>query len=134
MPSKQTARLFYHQIWVVVGWTMVCLTIYMSLTTSGAVVVGSLLHDKVSHTLGYFCLMLWFMQLYRTNGIRLLFAILLVAMGVALEYLQGLGGVRVFEVADMAANTTGVMLGWLAAALGMDRLLAWFEGRVLKKI
>jgi len=133
MSSKRTARLYYHQLWVVVGWTMICLTIYMSLTASGAVVVGSLLNDKVSHTLGYCCLMLWFTQIYKANGKRLLIALLFVAMGVVLEYLQGLGGVRMFEVADMAANTAGVFLGWLLASLGMDHILSWFEGRVLKK-
>ncbi len=133
MSRRESSNLRFHQVWVFIGWTMVCLIIYLSLTTTGSVVVGGFFNDKVSHTLGYFCLMLWFMQLYTGKGTRLLYALLFVAMGIGLEYLQGLGGVRVFELADMMANTSGIVLGWLAATLGMDRLLLWFESRVLKK-
>ena len=33
-------------------------------------------------------------------------------MGVALEFVQGWGGYRLFDIADMVANTLGVLLGW----------------------
>jgi len=32
-----------------------------------------------------------------------------------LEFAQGLTDYRVFEVADMVANATGVLLGWIIA-------------------
>ena len=117
MSSSRKHRLYYHQLWFVIGCSIVCLIIYLSLTTSGAMVVTSLLNDKVGHTLGYFGTMLWFMQLYKANTIRLALAVIFICMGIALEYIQGMGGVRIFEVADMAANMTGVVLGWFAAAL-----------------
>ncbi len=133
MDSKQTTKLRFHPAWVFVGWAMVCLVVYMSLSTLGAEAVSGLLNDKITHMLGYFCLMLWFAQFYKANGTRMFYSCLFIAMGVALEYLQGLGGTRMFEVADMVANTAGVLLGWLFAAMGMDRLLLWFEAKVFGK-
>ena len=95
--------------------------------------ISGLFNDKISHALGYTGLMLWFAQLYKTLGQRLLLAVAFVLMGIVLEFLQRMGGVRVFEIADMMANATGILIGWLAASLGLDRLLAWFEARVLAR-
>ena len=107
------------------------MVIYFSLNNTGMPVVSSFLHDKLSHILGYAGLMLWFVQLYKGRGMRSLIAVLLICLGMVLEYLQGIGGVRMFEVGDMLANASGVVVGWLVAVAGMDRVLAWFEGRFL---
>jgi glycopeptide antibiotics resistance protein len=56
--------------------------------------------------------MLWFCVLYRRVRVRAFYALGFVAMGVALEFVQGNLGYRTFELYDMAANTAGVMLGW----------------------
>ncbi|NOY66406.1 MAG: VanZ family protein [Gammaproteobacteria bacterium] len=129
--SRQLKKLHYHQIWLFIGYSLIVLVVYLSLNTGGAHGIGSFLNDKISHFLGYTGLMLWFSQLYRTVKIRSLLVILLIFLGVALEYLQGFGGVRVFEVADMVANASGVVFGWLLALTGLDRTLYWFEGRFL---
>lgn len=92
---------------------------------------GGVFNDKMGHALGYLSLMLWFTQIYKSLRQRIILAILFVLLGITLEFLQKMGGVRVFEIADMVANTTGILLGWLVAYLGLDRLLAWFEMRVL---
>ena len=55
--------------------------------------------------------MFWFAYLYRRMPTRALYAVGFIAMGIAIEFLQGFTG-RHFEVADMAANTVGVLLGW----------------------
>ncbi len=133
MHKTQTARLHYHQLWLVIGLSIVCLIIYLSLTTQGMPAMGKLLNDKISHALGYFGLMLWFTQIFNNNKTRLVIACLFILMGVTLEFIQGYGGVRVYEVADMAANATGVILGWFAAAAGMDQLLRRLEHSVLRK-
>jgi len=127
--SRYEKRLVYHQFWLFVGWCMVLAVIYFSLNSMGMPVVNTLLHDKLSHVLGYFALMLWFSQLYVSVKARCFIAALFISMGVALEYLQGIGGIRMFEVEDMLANGSGVLLGWLAAYIGLDRILVWFEGR-----
>ena len=56
--------------------------------------------------------MLWFCVLYRRSRVRAFYALGFVAMGIALEFMQGNLGYRTFELLDMAANTAGVMLGW----------------------
>lgn len=81
--------------------------------------------DKWSHFLAYGMQMFWFCMLYA--GQRTL-AASFVAMGVALEVAQAFTGFRHFDVADMVANTGGVVLGWLAARTSLHRLLHWLDG------
>jgi glycopeptide antibiotics resistance protein len=70
--------------------------------------------DKVGHVLAYGLLMFWFAALYAH---RLFFAFGFVAMGVGLEFVQGMLGYRTFDVLDMLANTLGVLAGWALALL-----------------
>jgi glycopeptide antibiotics resistance protein len=74
--------------------------------------------------------MFWFGMLASSARARLGWASAFAALGVALEYAQGLTGYRTFDVVDMAANTAGVALGWLAAVTPAGRLLAWVERRI----
>ena len=46
-------------------------------------------------------------------------------MGIALEYIQGMGETRFFEYADMLANTIGALLGWWLTR-------TWFAGVLIK--
>ena len=133
MSEMVQQKLKYHQFWLFVGWSLVCLIIYSSLATSGMPPVASMINDKVGHMIGYLVLMLWFLQIYQKKMSRWILAILLIALGVCLEFLQGLGAVRMFEVADMAANTSGVFLGWLLSLTGLDKTLAWFEQNVMHR-
>ncbi|MBK8019774.1 MAG: hypothetical protein IPK20_25850 [Betaproteobacteria bacterium] len=55
----------------------------------------------------------------RTTGL------LLVAMGIVLEFAQGLTGYRFMSLADMAANAAGVALGWFAAPPRLPDVYAW---------
>jgi glycopeptide antibiotics resistance protein len=59
--------------------------------------------------------MFWFAQLDARRRTRLGYAVGFIALGIALEFAQGLTDYRVFEVADMIANATGVLLGWIIA-------------------
>ena len=52
-----------------------------------------------------------------------------VAMGIGLEFLQGLTDYRTFEVADMMADAAGVSLGWLAAPPRLPEMLRYVEAR-----
>ena len=131
--SEQAGKLQFHQIWLFIGWCMVAFVIYYSLETGEAPKLNLFFNDKLIHMISYFGLMSWFLQLYKKRLSRWFIAISLVCLGVALEFLQGIGGVRMFEVADMMANTTGVVLGWVFAMLGLDKVLSWFEIRYLVK-
>jgi glycopeptide antibiotics resistance protein len=61
--------------------------------------------------------MFWFCVLYRPLRVRAFYAAGFIAMGIALEFVQGWLGYRSFEVADMVANTAGVGLGWSVALM-----------------
>jgi glycopeptide antibiotics resistance protein len=56
--------------------------------------------------------MFWFCVLYRPLRVRAMYAVGFIAMGIALEFVQGWLGYRSFETADMLANTAGVALAW----------------------
>lgn len=71
--------------------------------------------DKLQHVSAYFALMFWFAQVYRLRHERLWLAMALVAVGVCLEFLQGMTGWRSYDPFDMAANASGVLIGWIAA-------------------
>jgi VanZ family protein len=70
--------------------------------------------DKLGHFAGYGVLMFWFAQLYLR---RLAWAAGFIALGIALEFMQGWLGYRSFELYDMLANALGVLLGWAGALL-----------------
>src|SRR5262245_2825185 len=95
------------------GWAAVAAVVFFSLTPSPPSLDGG---DKLGHFLAYGGLAWWFGQLY-SGRMRLYYSLGFVAMGIALEFAQGATGYRSFELADMAANTLGVALGWGAARL-----------------
>ena len=94
---------------------MVAAVVWLSLTPSPPKVDFEL-SDKVGHLLAYGALMFWFAQLYAGQA-RFAYASGFVAMGIGLEIAQGALGYRSYELADMAANTLGVLLGWAAALI-----------------
>ena len=59
--------------------------------------------------------MFLFCQIYFQRNARIAYAAGFVAMGIGLEFIQGMTDYRSFEVFDMVANTIGVFLGWAAA-------------------
>ena len=95
------------------GWAGVAGVVYLSLMPSPPQ-IGVEGSDKVGHFLAYALLAFWFSQFY-TGRTRALYALGLVAMGVAIEFAQRATGWRNFEVADMVANALGVAAGWAAA-------------------
>jgi len=76
--------------------------------------------DKLGHLVAYGGVMFWFGLLYAGLRTRLAYAAGFVAMGVALEFVQRGLGYRSFELADMAADAVGVLLGLVVAALLPD--------------
>ena len=100
---------------VAAGWGLVATIIWLSVTPA-PIPTGIDEGDKLQHIAAYGTLMFWFCVLYRPFRVRALYAAGFVAMGVALEFVQRWLGYRSFEVADMLANTAGVVLGLGIAA------------------
>jgi len=92
------------------GWALVATVIWLSVTPQ-PIQTGIDQGDKLGHLLAYGSLMFWFCVLYRPLRVRAFYAAGFIAMGIALEFVQGWLGYRSFEVADMVANTVGVVLG-----------------------
>lgn len=100
---------------VLLGWALVAAIVWLSLTPSPPSIDIDQ-SDKLGHAFAYACAMFWFAQLYLRSAVRVRYALGLVALGIALEFVQGWVG-RDFELADMAADAFGVALGWGTALL-----------------
>lgn len=101
-------------LWLVLGWALVLGIIWLSLTPT-PIEVPMAEGDKLGHILAYGALMVWFSSVYEGRILRVYLAIGFVAMGIALEFVQGWTGFRTFDVADMAASAVGVLAGWACA-------------------
>ena len=118
------------KLWFFTGWLLVALVVYVSLIPalpSIDITAG----DKVAHVFAYATLTLWFLQLYPADR-RAMLVIGFIMMGVALEFLQGLTASRSFEYADIAANTGGVVLGWLLVKTRLSNTLHVIEKQLIR--
>lgn len=117
------------RVWQVVGLAMIVTVIYMSLQRHPVDTSGVQFGDKYAHMSAYCGLMAWFgMLMHRLK--HWLPAVFFIAMGISLEFVQGWLGYRAFELADMAANTVGVALGYALCATTFQNGLQLFERRL----
>lgn len=130
MSQQKASKLRWS--WLAVGLVWVAAIFYFSLAPYPPRPVTFWQADKLEHALAYALLMLWFCQVYRQRNPRILLALLLVAMGIAIEYLQGETGYRTFEFADMLANAAGVMVGWAWARTLLGHVFAYLEYHVAR--
>lgn len=128
MVSGEGLTLSYlRRAFLFLGWFWIVAVFYLSLTPSPPQPVSFEFADKVEHAAAYAFLMLWFCQIYQLPQWRMVVAALLVAMGVGIEFLQGMTGYRFFEYDDMLANGTGVFLGWATAHTRWGNMLFALE-------
>jgi glycopeptide antibiotics resistance protein len=73
------------------------------------------------------------MLIYRSNAMRYVVALVFCAMGIGLEYIQGLTDYRGFEYSDMFINSTGVGLGLLLSHTRLRNTPGWLESLVLRR-
>ena len=114
--------LRYPWLWAIAGWLLVLAVATGSLVPGPALpTIG--VSDKIEHAGAYFVLMLWFGGLYerRRHGF---IALGLVGLGIALDLLQLTTRTRSFELADIAANSLGVVLG---LGLSLSLLGGWCQ-------
>ena len=128
----QSVPLKFHKIWVSIGLGFVVLVIYLSLTPDPPD-LGTPEGLKIGHVVAYGWLMLWFAQIYRFTSTRLWLAAAFIALGIVLEYVQGLTDYRGFEYSDMLINSGGVGLGLLLARSVLQNGLAAVESRFLQR-
>jgi VanZ family protein len=115
------------RLWRVGGWLGVVVTLVVSLMPPALHDSGH--SDKLVHLIGYALLMFWWAQLVTRQRWKLALAVAL--FGIAIELLQGLTPDRQPDPLDALANSSGILLGWLAARLlpnlprGLVALPAW---------
>jgi len=116
------------KLWHLLGAAMVVFIIVMTLTPNPMPMPGKWT-DKLFHFAGYFGVMAWYAQFIKY---RLMTVILLVGLGVSLEFAQIMVNTRSFEWADMSANILGVLLAAMIVRGVLAQLLIYFEAHVLK--
>jgi len=127
---------YFSWLWHLLGWTLIMLVVYLSLTSRPPDILEFAFSDKLKHMLAYGVLMGWFTQLYSAGRLQRVWALTFFLLGVAMEFMQGWSGYRFFDVADMAANSLGVLLGWwlshkwlAGSLLRVDRGLSQLLGK-----
>ena len=108
MSQTRGYRFRYRNYWLGFGWLLIGLVVYLSLSPDPEDIVEFAYSDKIKHLLAYGVLMGWFAQLYPTMKYQLFWALVFCLLGVAMEFGQGWGGQRTFDVFDMLANGSGV--------------------------
>lgn len=107
-------------LWLSIGWVIVAGVIFGSVAPG---VLENTLNfpgaDKLGHAASYCLLVIWFSGLFARRHFALL-AVAMVALGLVLEIIQWQLPYREFELADLLANASGVVLGlgfsvWLSA-------------------
>ena len=120
-------ELKYLKIWVTLGWALVGLVIFLSVTPRAPETLGFHGGDKLLHLVAYAIMMLWFGFIYLPGRTYQNLGIILIAIGIALELIQGIIGQRFMSFLDMVANGVGVSLGWLLAKTRLSFTLAHVE-------
>ncbi len=117
------------------GVTIIVLIVYLSLTAHPpAVLKLGFEYDKLGHTLAYGVLMAWFTQLVESRAPRIYCALLSIALGILMEWLQSKTGYRTAELGDALADSAGVLLGWWLSAGPLAGVIArldrFFDSRL----
>jgi VanZ family protein len=108
--------------WATIGWLLVAGVVFGSLLP-GPAMRGVAVGDKLLHAASYCLLMLWFGGLYARRR-HVVIALALFAFGFALDALQATTATRSFDLRDIAANGSGILIG---LALTAWRLEGWCQ-------
>ena len=121
----------FKALWFFTGVALVALVVYLSLTSSPIDTgLDFPYQDKLYHAFAYFVLMAWFGQIYNPTLQRIMFAVLFVVRGLAMEYMKSFDPKRMTEFADMVANTTGVLIGYMLMATAFKNVLLNIERKI----
>ncbi|HEX5128613.1 MAG TPA: VanZ family protein, partial [Usitatibacter sp.] len=125
-PPQGGGDLHHRKLWLAIGFGLVALVIYLSLTPK-PIDAGSVGEVKVGHFIAYGVLMLWFAQLYGSFRARLALFAAFVLLGVGLEFAQSLTTYRSFSPSDMLDNAIGALTGFALAGTPLGSALTRIE-------
>ncbi len=121
--------LRYPKLWLALGWLLVVGVAVGSLVP-GELLEAVTLSDKLMHAGSYFLLMVWFGGLY-PKRLHPLVGVVLLALGIALDLLQGLTETRSLDVRDMLADLWGIVAGLALSMTLLEGWCQWLERRLL---
>ena len=127
-------HLRYRYLWAYVGLSMVLAILTFSLIDIPASVAKFLWSDKLLHGVAYAGLMGWFAQIFRHDLTRLILVVGFIGLGVSIEFLQALTPKRSFDVLDMIANTSGIVLAWALSYTVLGTVLVRFEALMARNL
>lgn len=131
-PLRRAPRLHYRLCWFAIGVGMILLLLYGSLAPAKALPpMGD--SDKFWHGAAYFAVMAYFSQLCAGVRARALLAAGLVAMGVAVEFIQPYVN-RQFDWFDALANTSGVFVAFGLSFPPFDRIVASVDAILQRRL
>jgi len=122
-PAHNREHLEFPRLWQGIAWLLVVAVVIVTLIPEPPPVEFMPAWDKAHHFLAYAGLTFWFRQVF----VSMRWTLFLVALGIALEFIQGWSGYRHFEYGDMVANTLGVLSGLLLASTPLGRLVKWLD-------
>lgn len=125
-----TGHLRYAPIWLTLGCALVLTVVMLSVIDVPQPVHEIMLNDKLAHLCVYAGLMGWFAQLFRNDLMRLVLVFGFVVLGIGVEFLQSLTSTRQFEVLDMIANASGVLLAWALSYTWVGEVMPYVERRL----
>lgn len=109
--------LRWKTFWLLAGIAGTLVGLYLALRPPGGGLGWFDVSDKIEHGVSYVAMGLWFGALYEQR-LQWRVAAALFAFGVVVEFLQwGMGMGRDADVADVAANTVGILVALLGTRL-----------------
>ena len=122
-------ELRFINLWLTIGFLLVGLVCFLTLTPSPPDMGDFPESDKIGHFVAYSTIMLWFGFIYLRGKRYMRVGLAFIIMGIVLELIQGMLDYRSFSYLDMGANACGVMIGWLLARTRLADTLVYVEGR-----
>ena len=125
--------LRFSALWLGLGWLVIAVIFYFSLSHHSLEPHTHLPIDKVEHFSAYVGLMWWFSQLYTRTSQRVWLAIALVGMGILVEILQGMTGYRDMSAGDAVADTLGILVGWWLVGTRFGNVLSRLDQKLVTR-
>ena len=132
MHAGRSLRAFKRPALWATLWTVgIMLAVVLSLLPPADIPSPPLGNDKIGHFFAYFVLMAWAVMLYSQRASWVASAVLLFALGIAMEYLQGaMHQGRQRDLNDIYANMLGVIGGFALCLTPLQRGLIWLDRRL----
>ncbi len=126
--SPPNSGLAFQRLWLAIGASLILLLLYGSLAPAKALppLGGS---DKFWHAGTYFVVMAYFSQIYAGARPRIWIGAALIALGVAIEFIQPYVN-RQFDWFDALANSLGVAAAFLLSLSPLRSTLRYIDSHL----